>query len=280
MGFSSEVKMAAGFREILRNEEFSAKFYRLEVYQLIGMRITGTAFDFRDVKLDHDHVEVCIGNSVNEACQKLHGDDFVDDEASWAIEHEAAPPYLMVSLGPTSIYSASEGFVKIDHKEIEFWDCFSDVRELLRGKSDRVLPTLLTSLTVKFASAQAQARFVFKAAAFFGTDSAGRNVKDFQVTVNFRGMALQTHTSEAIEGIVKGTLESLHHIHGKAAEFFGLAEMESDNVKKFILYFVSLEILTHFYFKKTLSKATPKQLDDMTTSRLESFPTSCEWLVF
>ncbi len=278
MGFSNEVKAAAGFREILRNEKFTAKFYRLEVYQLVGMRITGSALDVWRAKLDNDHVDVCIANSLNEACQKVHGDDFVDDEASWAVEHDAAPPYLMVSLGPTSDFTVSEGFVKIDDKEIHFWDCLSDVRKMLRSESDRVLPTLLTSLTVSLASAQAQPRLVFKDAAFFGTDSTGRDVKDFRVTVNIRGMALQAYTDEVIRRIVKDTLESLHHIHRRAAEFFSLAEIENDSVKKFILYFVSLEILTHHLFLSNLSALSPLELDNKAKSSASLFPYSTEWL--
>lgn len=279
MGFSDDVKIAAGFRRILPGEKFSATFHRLEVYQIFGVTLVESPSHVQDFNLWGHKFRLSIGSSINEICQKLHGDDVADDETSWAKEHEAAPPYLLVSFGPTQEYSIEEGFVRIDGDEIHFWDCFPNARKMLRDESDRAMPVLLTSLSVKFASVQAQSRFVRRDIAFFGADSSGRNVKDFRITVSARGMVSQAYTGDVIDGLVQGALESLNDVHKKVSEFFSWAESEDDNIKKFILYFISLEILIHSEFQLKFGQRTAVALENMASSHTGNFPISTRWLL-
>lgn len=277
--FSNDVKVAAGFRLILPGETFSATFHRLEVYQIFGAAIVESATHTHSFDLRGDQFKLCIGSNINALCQKLHGVDYTDNEALWAKENNAASPYLLVSFGPTSEFTVDEGFVRIDDDKTHFWDCFPNARKMLADVSDRAVPILLASLSAKFASAHAQSRFLKRDIAFSGVDRAGRTIHDFRITVNARGITSLAYAGETINGMVKSALESLDGVGPRVAEFFSWAEREEDIVKKFILYFISLEMFSHKEFKLNFGNRTADEMEQMVGSAESNFPVSSEWLL-
>src|SRR5207253_2980240 len=178
----------------------------------------------------------------------LVADDFTDDEQAWAREHQCTPPYVIVHFGPTAQHSCTEGHVKYEQSRLEKFDAFPLAKEELRSTENKVLPSLITALSCAFSSPEDRVRFRAVARTVFGLTPTGAILHDVQFELTGSGYVSRKLPTEAIEAAIDRTTSLAAAINPKVSRFFHLALEENDPLKRFLYFFLSIEIETHAAF--------------------------------
>lgn len=241
-----------GYKPIRAGEPITAAFHMLVVYKVTGFALSNS----ENIRFDNESLRgvnftLMLGNSVNELSQDLSKGNFVKEEDEWAEERGAAPPYVMVHIGPTEEFSTTEGYWKRSDEVILTYFSFDEAQAALQDLANRLLPTLLSSLTVRFSKPLGTVAFEHVDRTIYGITPDGVTIRDLRVS----GMLPKVTLSRRIElargeSLVRQSLILGKRIDQRAAEFFHLGLEETDPIKKFLYFFLSMEIYTHTTFKK------------------------------
>ena len=250
MGWVSDhVIEAMGFNKMADGEMITAVFHSLHVFQAQGINVDIKTCEKRVGRVGDVDFEIAFGASVNELSQKLLAGDFVDDESEWTSEKKGHPPYFMIHFGPTAEFSASPRYVQRIGEDVHTYDAFSDAKLALRTNKILSLPVILTGLNCAFSRpSERMARLRLIDEAVFGVTSSGETLHDVRLNI-----AANISTSSRIDqNEITRSLERLPIIieksGAKSINLFNEAMFEDDRLKKFLFYFLSIEILTHEIF--------------------------------
>lgn len=250
MNMSEDTLRRMGYRPLTAGESVSAAFHSLDVFQ-----VPGFYFD-RDVALSvpgevgGSQCVAAVGTSVNALSTQLTGTAYVDDEEKWAKEHKCAPPYLMVKIGPTGSHICTHGYIAEKNGGIRTYDCFGLARAELRALKEKILPRFLTSLTCVLAPFIPLVRVIRVDSAWSGIMPDGRIVHDIRINMSLRGHTLMPVTDAEVHSLLSQAITLGNSFDVKVAHFFHLALGEDDALKKFLYFFLSIEIATHRTFAR------------------------------
>lgn len=191
-----------------------------------------------------------VGSSINSVCRQLVQADFADSEEEWQTEHKCKPPYLIVHLGPTGEHQFSGSHVKEENQTITTYDSFQTARDELTQVGDEVLPSLLSALSCKFSSHNLPVRFIPIDRDFFGVTSDSRIILDFRMVGNLSSYASSKLDIDQLEDRLSAGISLANSMNRKVARFFQLALDETDPMKKFLYFFLAIEIETHATFSR------------------------------
>lgn len=141
--FSDEVMLAVGYSLMPEGTSFTARFKRLEVYEIDGVRIATPTFEPRKTIRDGYNVTVSLGSSLNAVCNAIEDDNFADNEDEWRSSKKCSGPVLLISIGPTKPYTGHPKFATIGPTTIHTYDSFSEAKAELREASKRLVPPCL-----------------------------------------------------------------------------------------------------------------------------------------
>lgn len=245
LSLSSHLMEQLGFRQIGGNATISAAFHSIHIYEVQGFTVDEEALSSMKGMISGASYEVAVGSSINETCRKLLDDDLADDETAWEKEHRCTPPYVLIHFGPTRPYSCTKGQIDEEKSTITTFDCFIEAREELRAVEAKVLPSLVSSLTCAFGSSDKYVRFRAVAKEVFGVTSNGTVVHDIWFVMNASGYSSTRLSGKDVEATVKQSISLATQINPRVARFFHLALQEDDLLKRFLYFFLSIEIETH-----------------------------------
>src|SRR5262249_7258176 len=157
---------------------------------------------------------------------------------------------LIVHFGPTGEHESIGFHAKEEGRTITTYDSFPDARAELKTVEDKVLPSLLSALACSFSSNDQPIRFVSTDHTFFGITPDSRTVLDFRLLVSASGYVSSKFEPTQIEGRLSAGLNLASAMNPKVARFFQLALDEDDPLKKFLYFFLAIEIETHATFKR------------------------------
>jgi hypothetical protein len=245
--FSDEVMKAMGFRPFAAGETVRARFICLTVFAIEGITVASTEMTTLTVK--RHACKLAIAPKVNDACQALLSDDYSADESDWEKEHKCSGPYALVAVGPTDEFEANAGRIKEEADgSVTTYDCFPTAKALLREVASEVLPELLTALTCNFFTPGRHFRVRSVDVATCGTTLQGRTVHDLRITLSARAFASIAATAETVQASLVGVVSQVPKLNIKVARFFKLAMFEEDDLKRFLYFFLALEVKTHATF--------------------------------
>ena len=248
LSFSSEVMKAVGFRPMEASDAFPATFSSITSFE-----VQGFTPETDDVKTlvgtvaGHSY-RLAVGKSVNAVCRALVNDDLAAGEAEWAKEQRSTPPYVLVLLGPTSLHSCSSGHIKVNDASTTTYDGFPQARAELRSIEAKVLPGLVSALSFAFNGPDRAVKFRFLTRDAFGRTPDGRLVHD--VRLELRASAYGSHaiSSAELETLLDRVSRLALRANPKVTRFFHLALSEEDALKRFLYFFLAIEIETHATF--------------------------------
>jgi hypothetical protein len=194
--------------------------------------------------------KLCVGNGVNAMCLELTQDQYSDSEEKWRAEHSSSPPYLMILLGPTKKHESIISHAKEEGRTISTFESFLAARAEVRNIDDKVLPPLLSALTCSFSSDDPPVHFRPIEHVDFGLTTDGRTIRDFTLRGNANLSISRRLESPQIEERLACGVNIASTINPKVARFFQLALNDEDPLKKFLYFFLAIEIQTHATFKK------------------------------
>lgn len=269
--FSDEVMRAMGFREFAVGESVAAAFSSVTVYEARGIALaTGTTHVTAGTVANVAY-RLAASPSVNEGCLALLNDTFTDNEEEWRVEKKCQGPFVLVQVGPTAEHTCSNGRLKTEADgSTTTFDCFPAVRAELAQLETQALPAILSALTCALNEDDKYVvlRKVVRASA--GRTSTGLLVRDIRIE-------LQAEAHTAYNLPLAGLMQKLEaaksiapNLNPKASRFFALGLGEDDQLKKFLYFFLAIEVETHAAFGRIDHEAGIKKLTSTTTSQRES----------
>jgi hypothetical protein len=239
---------AMGFREMEAGESIVAAFHSLNVYEVRGFTLSDDAVVSSEGTVAGASYRMTVGSSVNAICRALFGDDFVEDEGQWAREHKCTPPYVVVHIGPTEVHACDSGFIKDEEAEVLVYNGFPRARGELHALEELVLPSVESALACVPWMEGHVVRFVPVSREAFGLTTDHTVVHDVRVVAKAEGyssLALPTETASDFLASAAALSGSLNE---KVARFYQLGLRDKDPLKRFLYFFLAVEIYTHKAF--------------------------------
>lgn len=238
-----------GFRELVAAGAIEASFVSVTVYEARGITVAEGVTEATSAQAAGADYRVAIGASVNAACQALVGDDFAEAEDDWRKEVKSNGPFALIAVGPTAFISCTAGrSMRAPDNTLVTYDCFPQVREALKSMERRVLPPVLSALTC--ALNQPDRFFLLKklARASVGRTPELTTVQDIRMEFHAEAYVSRSAEREELSNKLQAVAQRASRLNQKAAGFFALGVGEEDQLKKFLYFFLSLEIETHAVF--------------------------------
>jgi len=242
---------AMGFRDLISKGSINASFMSVTAYEARGITLPAGFAEARQAQVAEANYRVALAKDVNAGCQSLIGDDFTESESEWLKEVKTTGPFVLIAVGPTDFIECEAGrMMQMPDGSITTYDSFPSLRAMLRSLEDRVLPPVVSSLTLALNEPD---RYV--ALRKLARASAGRTknaVAVHDIRLDFRGeltVARALKTERATEILANSTTRA-PQLHQRAAKYFALGTAEDDQLKKFLYFFLSLEVETHAVFSR------------------------------
>jgi hypothetical protein len=246
---SDAVLKAMGFQPSCPDRQILAAFRSLHLYEVRGLTLEAPTSEPMSGTIGGIAYTLIVGNSVNAMSLKLVQDQFAGSEEEWQLAGKRHPPYLMVLLGPTGKYESTSSHVKEDENLVETYGGFIFAKAELKQFADKVLPALISAIACSFSGCNPPVRFVPTDQAHFGVTPDGRRVLDFVINSSAE-LSLSSRFSPAqIEEKLLSSVSIAGAMNAKVARFFQLALEDNDPLKKFLYFFLAIEIETHATFK-------------------------------
>lgn len=249
MQLSSHAVAAMGFTPIPVDGEVSAAFHALHVFSVQGFTVGGDQIAVKRGRAAGLDYTVACGASVNAICQALLGQKYTEDETEWAQMRHANAPYLVVHLGPTAIHTATQGHVRNEAGDIISYDTFGHAREELQQLEARALPPIEMALSITFAGVTPPIRILPSDVARFGLTAEGVTVHDFRFTGSARAYVSRPLDLTQLESHLTFVAEVSARVNKRVATLFRLGRRDEDELKRFLYFFLAMEIETHRVFK-------------------------------
>jgi hypothetical protein len=225
--------------------EIVARFQSLHAYDARGFTVDSGLAVHLDGSAHGVDYNMAVGDNINGLCRLLLDDDFTDDEGAWAAEHKCSPPYVLLHIGPTSEHKCSGGFAKTEGDETWVYDGFREAREELKSLHAGLLPALETALSCSADSKGRNTRFQPVETTVFGLTPAGDTIRDIRLQMHAEGYASVRVARDWIEAFLSRTADLAADISPRVARQFQLGLRDTDHLKRFLFYFLAIEIETH-----------------------------------
>jgi len=249
MSFSNFALQQMGYRPISDGEIVAGMFYSIHVYQVRGITTETRSLGLCLGKVDGIGYKLSTGSSMNAICQELLGEDFVKDEDDWQKFRKCNPPYFAVIFGPTKEYEANgRKYLRVSDDEIQTYDSFYEAKAELKRQEEIVLPRLLPALSCGFSLVDRPVRFLPVERAVVGKTREGKTIHDVRVTGSATLCASRRVDDGEIKACLSDAIGLADKLNAKVARFYHLALYEDDLLKKFLYFFLAIEIETHATF--------------------------------
>jgi hypothetical protein len=236
---------AIGFRDGLAVE---ATFHSVNVYFLQGIQCSQATLEHAaGTTRSGINYQLAIGFSVNDASKRLFGDTLVDDELKWAEQHACTGPYLLVEVEASP--AKRVGRVKDEGASITTYNMFSSEKMALSAMEDDVLPQAVSAVSdlLRAAGNQCAARHVVREV--FGlTSDSRRPVHDIRFSMSGTLSVSRIVNEETIRYALKEAPMLAPRLDPNVAKFLHLGTDEADPLRKFLFFFLAVEIETHRTF--------------------------------
>lgn len=250
MGLTNYALERMGFAEIPSDLVIEARFCSLNIYEVRGL-VSDRASPLKpdELKCADNEIALSLGDSVNEICQVLLGENFVDEEEKWQSDTKTSPPYLAVLTQLDKAVACSGGYWKQEQEHIVTHDCFSDVKEALRNLENRRTSVAVAALSASLSSDQKAFFFIPIAREVFAETNLNKRLIDLRFQFSAEGYVSSPMATHIVSEKIASSKKLAKALHPKVGYFFMLAAKENDPLKKFLYLYLVIEIHTHQTFK-------------------------------
>ena len=249
MGITNHGLELMGFTQLPEDEAMSGVFDKLYVFNVEGLIFDDDALTPATGTINGQTYQIGFGAKLNAICNKLVDDDFVDDEATWIKDNKTSAPFAIVRLGPTSLHTSSSRYAMEVNGNFHTHDGFAAARQELKVMESMVIPPLLAALESTFSADGHRVRFRSITETFYGTSPAGKTIHDFKISMSGNMTVSKKISQHDFDTTLNRSLEFASNLNPRVASFMHLGFQEKDRLKKFLNFFLSIEIETHSAFK-------------------------------
>jgi hypothetical protein len=249
VSFSAEVIREMGFRPLAAGESVSAAFVSLLVYETRGIALQSPTPLVTTGSVAGVNYRFGIGSALNETCHAVSGDAYVDDENTWKTKKGTNGPFLIVQIGPTPVYTITSGRIQsASDGSITTYESFPAVRNDLTALEAAALPRLATSLSCTLGAPDQYLELRKLDRVCVGRTDTGHTLHDLRIVVSADAYVSRGTPPEVIAAGLQDTVALAPQINVRSARFFTLGIEEDDDLKKFLYFFLALEVETHAVF--------------------------------
>lgn len=247
--FSDKVMEAMGFRPFADDETIVASFSSIIVYEARGVALEPGTTPVAAGTVAEVNYRVAVSLSLNDGCLALLGDSFTEGEEEWKKDNKCVGPFVLVQLGPTGEHTCGAGRIKTeDDGSVTTYDSFPGVRGEIAALEATALPAVLSALTcvLNEESRYVALRKITRATA--GRTTTGQVLHD--IRMELRGTAYTSYQlpQDALANKLEQAVNLAPILNPKASRFFALGLGEDDELRKFLYFFLALEVETHAVF--------------------------------
>jgi hypothetical protein len=251
-----------GYRRREAEESLTASFSSITFFCLQGFVLPADS-----VLLSHGVVEdakysMCLASSVNAASIALVNEQYCEDEQEWQNERKCAPPYLVVLVGPTREYAMTGEYIKADADGYATYDGFPDAKAELRTLQETTLPAILSSVACAFSTPDRPVSMKELARETFGITTTGVRVFDLKLRMEGTLSVSRSLGTEDAGASFDQATKLAAAMSPKVSRFFNLALFETDALKRFLYFFLTIERQTHLSFASAQHVDGSKNLRD------------------
>lgn len=228
----------------------AAVFHSIHVYEVRGFTLEASCLEPLSGMVEGFGYTLSVGASVNAVCLRIIGDNYIESEDEWQLEHKCTPPYLVVHLGPTAKHEATVTHAKEEGRTITTHNRFLLAKAELREIEGKVLPLLLSALECSFSLNEPAVHFLPIDRAVYGITPDNRTVLDFSIHVSGQLTVSSKLEAFQVEERLASGVNLASTMNPKVARFFQLGLNDDDPLKKFLYFFLAIEIETHATFGK------------------------------
>jgi len=242
---------AMGFQDEVAAGSIEASFTSITVFEACGIVVAEGVTETTSGQAAGVDYRVAVSASVNSACQALVADDFEESEDAWRAGVKSNGPFALIAVGPTSPVACTAGRSKREPDgTLVTYDCFAKARAELQALEKRLMPPVVSALTCAFNTPD---RYVFLkklTRTSFGRTSDLTVIQDVYVEIRAEGYASRAIDRDSLAGALQAVSQRASYLNKEAAAFFALGLREVDQLKKFLYFFLSLEVQTQAVFGK------------------------------
>lgn len=258
-----------GFRPLAAGESIAASFVCLTVYEIHGMALQHPAPLVNAGQVAGVSYSIGIGAALSETCHALAGDAYVDDEQAWAKEKGASGPFLLIQIGPTPIYTATAGRVKTESDgSLTTYESFPALRADLAALEAVALPRLVASLSCSLAAPDQYLELKRLDRVSVGRTDRNLKIHDIRIVISASAYVSRGTPPDTLAAGLQDAVSLVPRVNMKAARFFALGMAEDDDLKKFLYFFLALEVETHAVFGRIDHALALRQLLDPASTAL------------
>lgn len=249
MTFSTYALEAMGFRDTISEGEIDASFVSVTVYEARGIKLPDEFAEARQAQVAGTNYRVALSKSVNAGCQCLIGEDFTDSENDWLKTVKSEGPFVLIAVGPTDFISCDAGrMMREADGSITTYDSFPGLREILKSLEARILPPVVASLTLALNTPDRYVALRKLVRESVGRTPDGTTIHDLRIDVRAE-FTVSRGLDDAIALVaLNSSVERAPRLDPKSAKYFALGAAEEDQLKRFLFFFLALEVETHAVF--------------------------------
>ena len=266
--FSTAMMQAMGFREFTDDKALAASFSSVTVYEVRGIDLSCGSKQVLDSAVVNTSYRLAFSASVNEGCFALMGDTFTDDEDEWSKEKKCQGPFVLLLVGPTAEHTCNAGHVLVEGDgRLTTYDCFPQAKADLALLELKVIASVVSALTCVLNEHGQYVALRKIERASFGRSSSGTVVRDIRMELRAESHTAYKLPQLALAEKLQAAAALASAINQKASRFFALGLAEKDQLKRFLYFFLALEIETHATFGRIdHADALKKMLDGTSTN--------------
>lgn len=247
--FSSAAMLAMGFQPLPEGGTIVAQFKSVTVFEARGI-----ALDAQKISVVHGstagvNYSIAVSAGLNDACEAIMADKYVDSESEWKQEQKCSGPFVLVTIGPTLDLTCLTGWLKEEENgSLTTFDSFQCLRDDMNNLESRALPRILSALACVFNDEARHVAFRKIDHAIVGRTDAGRTVRDIRIDVKAEAYVSYNIPEEALKEKLVKSMDFATSINPKVSRLFSLGLSETDDFKRFMYFFLTLEVETHAVF--------------------------------
>lgn len=247
--FSTYALEAMGFRDAIDKGSLAASFMSVTIYEARGIMLPDGFAHARQARVAGANYRIALSKNVNAGCQCLIGDDFAESETDWQKEVNSAGPFVLIAVGPTDFIECEAGrIMRMPDGSFTTYDSFPTVHETLKSLEERVLPLVVATLTLALNDPERYVALRKLSRASAGRTSDGSTVHDIRLNVHIEATVSRALGETPAIELLEASVKRAPKLHQRAAKYFALGTEEDDQLKKFLYFFLSLEVETHAVF--------------------------------
>jgi hypothetical protein len=240
---------ALGFQAMSEDDPIVARFTSITVFEARGITLGVGVVNVARGDVDGTEYGIALAESLNDACMALSRDQYTDVESQWRAEHNCAGPFLLIAVGPTSEFVSCDGWFKTEQDgSVTTLDSFPGLRADLARREGQVLPRVVSALTCAF---NEEGQYVALHELDRGSSGRTRDgvvVHDIHIKSQGDGYVSHPLAEHCIKDKLTESMRRAKALNPKSSKLFALGVGEKEEYKKFMYFFLALEVETHLAF--------------------------------